>query len=119
VRDPHWGPILAVGLGGVFTEVLHDAALTPLPVSPGRVRDMLDSLRGAAVLAGARGRPPADLDALSAVIVRVGDLAVALGDELESIEVNPLRVDGSVIEALDAVVTWRDPRRDSTPKEQR
>ena len=56
------------------------------------------------MLAGARGAAPADLDALAAVIARVGDLALALGDDLESLEVNPLRVDGAAIEALDAVV---------------
>jgi hypothetical protein len=44
--------------------------------------------------------------ALAAVIVRTGDLAVALGDDLESLEINPLRVDGAAIEALGAVVTW-------------
>ena len=53
-------------------------------------------------------RAPADLDALAAVIARIGDLALALGDDLESLEVNPLLVDGARIEALDAVVTWRE-----------
>jgi acyl-CoA synthetase (NDP forming) len=106
VRDPHWGPMLAVALGGVFVEVLKDSALAPLPVSPERARRLLDGLRGRAVLDGARGAAPADLDALAAVIARVGDLALALGDDLESLEINPLRVDGPVTEALDAVVTW-------------
>ncbi len=46
------------------------------------------------------------LDFATTVVARVGDLAVALGDDLESLEINPLRVDGAVIEALDAVVTW-------------
>jgi acetate---CoA ligase (ADP-forming) len=107
VRDAQWGLVLAVALGGVFVEVLRDSALAPLPASPGRARSLLEGLRGAAVLRGTRGAAPADLDALSAVIARVGDLAVALGDDLESLEVNPLRVDGPLIEALDAVVTWR------------
>jgi succinyl-CoA synthetase beta subunit len=106
VRDPHWGPMLAVALGGVFVEVLKDSALAPLPVSPGQARAMLDRLRGRAVLDGVRGAAPADLDALAAVIARAGDLALALGDDLESLEINPLRVDGATIEALDAVVTW-------------
>jgi acyl-CoA synthetase (NDP forming) len=106
VRDPHWGPMLAVALGGVFVEVLKDSALAPLPVSPGQARAMLDRLRGRAVLDGVRGSAPADLDALAAVIARAGDLALALGDDLESLEINPLRVDGATIEALDAVVTW-------------
>ena len=106
VRDPHWGLLLAVAVGGVFVEVLQDSALAPLPVTPQRARGMLDRLRAAAVLHGTRGTVPADLDALAAVIARLGDLAVALGDDLESLEVNPLLVQGSAIEALDAVVTW-------------
>jgi acyl-CoA synthetase (NDP forming) len=106
VRDPQWGPILAVALGGIFVEVLEDSVLAPLPVSPAQARRLLEKLRGRAVLHGTRGTPPADLDALAAVIARIGDLALALGGELESLEVNPLRVDGATIEALDAVVTW-------------
>lgn len=106
VRDPHWGPVLAVALGGIFVEVLEDSALAPLPVTPGQARRLLEQLRGRAVLQGSRGTRPADLDALAAVIARIGDLALALGAGLESLEVNPLRVDGPVIEALDAVVTW-------------
>ena len=106
LRDPMWGPVLAVAVGGIFVEVLQDSALAPLPVTPAQARRMLDTLRGRALLDGARGRAPADLAALSAVIARIGDLAVALGEELESLEVNPLWVDGATIEALDAVVTW-------------
>jgi hypothetical protein len=108
VADPLWGPMLAVALGGVFVEVLKDSVLTPLPVSQERARELLGRLRGRAVLEGARGAAPADLDALAAVIARVGDLALALGDDLAALEVNPLRVDGAVIEALDALVTWKD-----------
>ena len=106
VRDPHWGPMLAVAIGGVLVEVLKDSALAPLPVTPGQARALLDKLRGRAVLDGVRGAAPADLDALAAVIARTGDLALALGDDLESLEINPLRIDGAAVEALDAVVTW-------------
>jgi acetate---CoA ligase (ADP-forming) len=109
VRDPDWGPVLAVALGGVFVEVLQDSALAPLPVTARQARILLGRLRGAAVLRGgssARGAAPADLDALCAVIARIGDLALALGNDLESLEVNPLRVAGPDIEALDAAVTW-------------
>jgi len=106
VRDPHWGLLLAVAVGGVFVEVLQDSVLAPLPVTAQHARGMLDRLRGAALLHGARGTVPADLDVLAAVIARLGDLAAALGDDLESLEVNPLLVRGSAVEALDAVVTW-------------
>jgi acyl-CoA synthetase (NDP forming) len=107
VRDPQWGLMLAVALGGIFVEVLQDSVLAPLPVSPARAAGLLQRLRGRAVLAGHRGGAAADTAALAAVIARFGDLAVALGDDLESLEINPLRVDGAMIEALDAVVTWK------------
>lgn len=107
-RDPDWGLMLAVGLGGVLVEVLDDVALTPLPVSPDRARSMLQSLRGAALLRGVRGRPGADVDALAETVSAVGRLAEELGPRLESLEINPLRVAGERIEALDALVTWCD-----------
>jgi acyl-CoA synthetase (NDP forming) len=107
VRDPDWGPMLALALGGIYVEVLDDSVLMPLPVSPARVGELLGSLRGAPLLRGARGFAPADLDALASVVAAVGDLALGLGEDLESLEVNPLHVDGSRIEALDALVTWR------------
>lgn len=110
VRDPEWGLMLAVALGGIMVEVLKDSALAPLPVGPDRARAMIESLRGAALLSGVRGAPPADLEAVVDAIVRIAALAGALGDDLESLEVNPLRVDGPVIEAVDAVVTWRNVR---------
>ena len=108
VPDPQWGPVLAVAIGGLFVEVLADSALAPLPVTSGQAGRLLDRLRGRAVLDGVRGTAPADRDALTAVIARIGDLALALGDSLESLEVNPLLADGARIEALDAVVTWRE-----------
>jgi succinyl-CoA synthetase beta subunit len=106
VRDRHWGLLLAVAMGGVFVEVLRESALAPLPVTAEQARRMLEGLRGHAVLRGARGGEPADLGALASVIARLGDLALALSDDLESLEVNPLLVAGQTVEALDAVVTW-------------
>ncbi|GGO75059.1 pimeloyl-CoA synthetase [Nocardioides deserti] len=105
-RSEEWGLVLAVALGGVLVEVLDDAALAPLPVDEARVRELLTGLRGAAVLQGVRGRPAADLDRLCQVVVAVGRLAERLGDDLDSLEVNPLRVHGSEVEALDGLVVW-------------
>jgi acyl-CoA synthetase (NDP forming) len=107
IRDPQWGLVLAVAIGGLFVEILNEPVLAPLPVSAVQAARLLDRLRGRAVLDGARGGVPADRGALAAVIARIGDLALALGEDLESIEVNPLLVDGARIEALDAAVTWR------------
>ena len=111
VRDPQWGPVLAVAIGGLFVEVLQDSALAPLPVTPRQACRLLDRLRGRAVLNGVRGGAPADREALTAVIARIGDLALALGDDLTSLEVNPLLAHGARIEALNAVVTWKEASR--------
>lgn len=108
-RDEHWGLTLAVGLGGVLVHVLDDTALRTLPVDEADVRQMLSELRGSAVLDGVRGSKPVDRDALASAILGIARLAERLGDDLESLEVNPLRVEGPTIEALDASVIWASP----------
>ena len=102
--DPSLGPVLAVGLGGVWVEVLRDTALRVLPAGPAEVRAMLGELRGLPLLRGARGTVPADLDALAAVIARIGETALSLGRGLRALEVNPLLVNGDRIEALDVLI---------------
>jgi len=102
--DPAFGPVLAVGLGGVLVEVLADTALRLLPVDRAGVQEMLGELKGAPLLHGVRGIPPADLDALAGVITAIADAALSLGSALHTLEVNPLRVSGTQIEALDVLV---------------
>ncbi len=106
-RDATWGLVLAVGLGGIWVEVLKDTSLRVLPVSRTDIHSMLNELQGRALLHGARGTKDADIDGLVEVIYRVAELAQSLKDTLESLEINPLRVDGTQIEALDAVISWR------------
>jgi acyl-CoA synthetase (NDP forming) len=110
IRDAHWGPTLAVGFGGVWVHVADDMSLRLLPVDESEVREMLDELRGRALLDGVRGLPPADVDRLVGAIVAFARLAEQLGPRLASIEINPLRVDGVNVEALDAVVVWSAPQ---------
>jgi acetate---CoA ligase (ADP-forming) len=112
VRDDTWGLTLVVGLGGIWVEVLADSAVRALPVTPGEVRQMLTELRSFPLLTGARGAEPVDLDELSRVIARIGAVAVALGDDVEELEINPLRAAGSRIEVLDALVRWRSAATD-------
>jgi len=107
-RDASWGQVLAVGMGGIWVEVLKDTSLRVLPVARDDVWAMLSELQGVTLLQGARGSNAADMDALVEVIYRVAQLAQSLDAELESLEINPLRVDDSQIEALDAVISWRE-----------
>jgi acyl-CoA synthetase (NDP forming) len=109
--DPTFGPVLAVGLGGIWVEVLGDVSLRVLPAGPAQVRQMLGELRGLPLLTGGRGQVPADLDKLSAVIASIGDAALSLGSALRSLEINPLWVNGDQVEALDVlVITESEPR---------
>ncbi len=107
VTDPAWGQVLAVGLGGIWVEILRDTALAVLPVDRDQVLQSLRGLRGARLFDGARGTEKADLDAVADTIAAVAALAGRLGDRLEALEINPLLVRGSQVEALDALLTWR------------
>jgi acyl-CoA synthetase (NDP forming) len=107
--DPAFGPVLAVGLGGVWVEVLADTSLRVLPVDAAEVKRMLRELRGLPLLLGARGSSPADLDELARVIAVLGDTATALDGTLRALEVNPLWVSGDQVEALDVLVVTGPP----------
>ncbi|MCZ4497548.1 MAG: hypothetical protein JWQ74_101 [Marmoricola sp.] len=103
--DPSFGPVTLLGAGGIFTEILRDAQIRPAPVSLDEAHAMIDSLGSVALLRGARGMPRADEDALARLVADFSAWTAALGDRLESIDVNPLviRSDGTAV-ALDAVV---------------
>lgn len=102
--DPVFGPIVAFGLGGVFTEVLGDVSLRRAPVGIADAHAMIDALKGAALLKGARGRPPADLDALAQAISALSIFAASHADRLESVEMNPLLALPEGCLALDALI---------------
>jgi acyl-CoA synthetase (NDP forming) len=105
-RDPQWGAVLTVGLGGIWTEVLGDAQSLLLPASETDVKRAVLSLRGTKLLQGYRGSTPVDLDELARTVTAIGEAAMALGPQLETLEVNPLRAAGATIEALDALAVW-------------
>jgi acetate---CoA ligase (ADP-forming) len=102
-RDPGFGPVLAVGLGGIWVELLGDTSLRVLPADASQVRQMLGELRALPVLQGARGGAGADLDVLADVIAQIGALASSVPG-LQALEVNPLWVCGDQVEALDVLV---------------
>ncbi|MEW2166442.1 acetate--CoA ligase family protein [Streptomyces sp. NPDC007084] len=105
-HDRLFGPTVTVGLGGVLVEVLRDAAVRVPPFGDDQARAMLAELRGRALLDGVRGAPPADVDALVEVVVRVQRMALELGDEVSELDINPLMVlpRGQGAVALDALV---------------
>ncbi|SDD30968.1 acetyltransferase [Geodermatophilus telluris] len=103
-RDPVFGPVVLVGLGGVVAEALADVAVRTAPVDAGEAGALADELAGRALLDGARGGPVADRAALGAVLAALGDLLLA-HPAIAEVEVNPLRVTAGGLLALDAVLT--------------
>ncbi len=89
VRDPSFGPVVMVGLGGIWVEVLGDVGFGLAPLTRPQARDLLAGLRGFPLLTGARGGSPVDLDALAGTVVAVGAALVA-DPRLASIDLNPV-----------------------------
>lgn len=100
-RDVQFGPVLMVGLGGIFVETLKDVAFRVLPASPADLRGMLKELQGYPLLTGARGTKPVNMEALISLLGHLGDLALA-HPNIDEIDLNPIFVDAQVVTVSDA-----------------
>jgi acyl-CoA synthetase (NDP forming) len=107
VRDAALGPLLVISAGGVFIEILAERAVLLPPVTRSQARAALARLRVAALLAGARGQPAADLDAVADAVAALSWLACDLGDTLDALDINPLICGPSGAAAADVLVVPR------------
>ena len=107
--DPQFGPVLAVGLGGILVEALDDVALRLLPVTEEQVREMIAELKGRKLLGEYRGVPPRDVQALSRAVVAVAETYLDLRHRYSDLEINPLVVgaEGEGVHAVDIRVVSR------------
>jgi acetate---CoA ligase (ADP-forming) len=105
-RDPVFGPMAMFGLGGIFVEVLKDVVFHRCPFGTDTAEAMIRSIKGAPLLLGARGRKKADVEALATMLSRLSAFAVAAGDRLQSIDLNPVLAmpEGEGAFAVDAVI---------------
>jgi succinyl-CoA synthetase beta subunit len=104
--DPDVGPLVMVAAGGIFTEIYRDRSLRLAPVDFDTAREMIAEVRGFAALAGYRGKPKGDLDALARAIVALSRLALTDKPNVSEAEINPLivRPAGQGVVAVDALV---------------
>ncbi len=104
IRDPDLGPLIVVGAGGTLVELIADRAVALPPVSSDQASGLLAELKVSALLAGARGAPPADLAAIASAITGLAELAHELGQDIDALDINPLICgpDGAI--AVDALV---------------
>lgn len=91
-RDAQFGPVVMVGLGGIFVEVLGDVAFRAVPLTHADAEEMLGELRGGRVLEGVRGRPPADVPSVIEVLLAISRLAEDRSQEVAELDINPLLV---------------------------
>ena len=105
-RDPQWGPLLMVGLGGVLVEALGDVALAPVPLDHTAARALLGRLKGAPVLGPYRGAPPTDTEGLVDLIVRLSQFAADHADTVAEVDLNPVIVHakGQGVSVVDALI---------------
>jgi acyl-CoA synthetase (NDP forming) len=107
VRDDAFGPLVVVAAGGTLVELLADRVVACPPVSHAGAQRLLTGLRIAPLLAGWRGAPAVDVDALADVVVRFSDMAIELGDVLDAVEANPVIASPQGAVAVDALVIAR------------
>ncbi len=102
-KDPVFGPIVLVGLGGIFVEVLKDVSMAPAPIDKEYAMHMIESLKGYPLLKGARGQRPLDIEALCDVLVKISEL-ICIEKDVKELDINPLFVYEKGLTAVDALV---------------
>ncbi len=109
-RDPTWGLLLMVGLGGVLVEALDDVVLAPVPLDEADARALIGRLKAAAVFGRYRGLQPADTNALADLMVRLSRFSADHADEIDSIDLNPVIVhgEGEGVSVVDALIVKRN-----------
>lgn len=107
-HDKVFGPMALVGAGGIFAEIVEDVALHSCPFGEDVATAMLRSLRCFPLLAGARGRQPADIAALATMLARLSAFAVAAGPRLAAVDLNPVIASAQGAAAVDAVILLRE-----------
>jgi len=110
-HDATFGPMLMVGLGGIHAEVLRDVAFAPAPIGPQEAQSLLGELKGAALLDGVRGAPPADRAALIELMASLSRFAADHADLIEEIDLNPviIHAQGQGLTVVDALIVKRPP----------
>ncbi|MBP6900274.1 MAG: acetate--CoA ligase family protein [Burkholderiaceae bacterium] len=107
IVDPAFGPMLMFGLGGIATELFRDVAFASAPLTQARAQALISATRAGQLLAGWRGAPPADRDALADALVKLSEFAAAHAHELAAVDINPLVVRERGCACLDAVIERR------------
>ena len=101
MKDPHFGPVIMFGLGGIFVEILKDISFRVLPIEERDAREMITEIRGYEILKGARGKSPRDIQAIEGVLMKISKLTME-NPEINEIDLNPIFIFEKGLQVVDA-----------------
>ncbi len=100
MKDPHFGPVIMFGLGGIFVEVLKDVSFRILPIEERDAREMITEIKGYEILKGVRGEGPKDIKAIKNLLLKISQLALE-NPEISEIDLNPVFVFEKGLQVID------------------
>jgi len=101
MKDPHFGPVVMFGMGGIYVEVLKDVSFRIIPLEERDAEEMITEIKGYEILKGIRGEPPRDIQAIEEVLMKVSKLAME-NSEINEIDLNPIFVFEKGLQVVDA-----------------
>ena len=101
MKDPHFGPVIMFGLGGIFVEVLKDISFRILPIEERDAEEMINEIKGSKILKGARGEGPKDIKAIKKLLMKISQLVME-NPEIKEIDLNPVFVFDKGLQVVDA-----------------
>ncbi|WP_299982895.1 acetate--CoA ligase family protein [Desulfobacula sp.] len=109
INDPHFGPCVMFGLGGIFTEILKDVSFRVAPLDPSDALDMINEIKGSKILGAARGMEAVDITILTDILLTIGKIGIE-NESIKEIDINPLIISGNKPVAVDALIVLRSPQ---------
>src|SRR5919199_1546506 len=106
-NDAQFGPIIMLGLGGIYTEIFRDVSFRVLPITKKDAEQMIENLKGKQILKGFRGSEPVNIDVISDALVKIGKLGIDMASYYESIDFNPVIVYHNDYRVVDAKIILR------------
>ena len=101
MKDPHFGPVIMFGLGGIFVEVLKDISFRIIPLEERDAQEMITEIKGYEILKGARGETPKDIEAIKNLLMKISQLSIE-NPEIKEIDLNPIFVFKKGLQVVDA-----------------
>lgn len=101
IKDPHFGPVVMFGMGGIYVEVLKDVSFRIIPLEEKDAEGMITEIKGYEIIKGIRGEPPRDIQAIEEVLMKVSKLTME-NPEINEIDLNPIFVFEKGLQVIDA-----------------